>query len=55
MTDGSLKCNAVANVTKNTFINDSKKAWNKSPLDIKNASSLQSAKAIKKFVKMPPV
>ena len=56
MTDGSLKCNAVANVTKNTFINDSKKAWNKSPLDIKNASSLQSAKvAIKKFVKMLPV
>ena len=53
--DGSLKCNAVANVTKNTFINDSKKAWNKSPLDLKNASSLQSAKAIKKFVKMPPV
>ena len=41
---------------KNTFINDSKKAWNKSPVDIKNASSLNSAKvAIKKFVKMLPV
>ena len=56
MTDGSLKSSAFSNVTKNTFINDSKKAWNKSPADIKNATNLHGVKiAIKKFVKTLPV
>ena len=56
MIDGSIKCSAYTKVTKNTFINDSIKAWNKSPLEIKNAKNLYGAKAaIRKFVTILPV
>ena len=56
MTDGSLKCDALSNFTKNTFINDSIKAWNKSPMDLKNSLSVNGVKkAIKSFVKLLPV
>ena len=44
MTDGLLKSDALTKVTKNTFINDSITAWNKSPMDIKNSTNLHGVK-----------
>ena len=56
MTDGSLQCKAISNVTKNTFINDSIKAWSKSSMEIKNSNTVYGVKnAIKKFVTLLPV
>ena len=53
---GYLKNDALSNVTKKTFINDSVKAWNLAPNDIKSANSIYGAKvAIKQFVKTIPI
>ena len=53
---GYIQSKARSNVTKETFINDSIKAWNRAPNEIKNTVSIHGAKAtIKKFVKTIPI
>ena len=53
---GYLKSKALTNVTKKTFINDSIKAWNLAPKDLKNKQNIFGAKkAIKEFVKTIPI
>ena len=52
---GYIKSKALSNITKKTFINDSIKAWNRAPNDLKNKANIYGAKAaIKKFVKTLP-
>ena len=53
---GYIKTKARSNVTKKTFINDSIKAWNKAPNELKNTVNINGAKAaIKNFVKTIPI
>ena len=53
---GYLKTKALSKVTQKTFINDSIKAWNRAPNDLKNTVTIHGAKAaIKKFVKTIPI
>ena len=48
---GNINLTAFSKVTKDTFINDSIKAWNNAPLELKNNLCLSGAKiSIKKFV-----
>ena len=48
---GKLTTTAFSKVTKDTFINECKKAWNKIPMEIKDSTCLTGAKTlIKKFV-----
>ena len=51
------KCGqAFSKCTKDTFKNDSIKAWNNSPMDLKTINSLSGANAlIEKFVKTLPI
>ena len=53
---GKINSSALSKVTKDTFINDSIKAWNKAPTDLKSKQCLSGAKAsIKKFVTTLPI
>ena len=53
---GYIKSNAKSNVTQKTFINDSIKAWNLAPNELKTTVTINGAKAaIKKFVKTLPI
>ena len=53
---GYIKTKALSNVTKKTFINDSIKAWNCAPNELKNTANIYGAKAaIKIFVKTLPI
>ena len=53
---GYIKTKALSNVTKKTFINDSIKAWNHAPNELKNTVNIHGAKAaIKKYVKTLPM
>ena len=53
---GNLVEKGVIKVTKNTFLNDAKKAWNKAPESLKSCKTIWSAKKeIQKFVKTLPV
>ena len=53
---GYIKSNAKSNVTQKTFINDSIKAWNLAPNELKTTMTINGAKAaIKKFVKTLPI
>ena len=50
--NGDLVVNRIYIITKETFINDATKAWNKAPINIRLSESLFSAKTkIKQFVK----
>ena len=54
--NGKIHSNAFSTGTKNTFINDSIKAWNNAPNELKNNRCLSGAKAtIKKFVATLPI
>ena len=56
VSQGTLKMTASTVITQNTFINDCKKVWNLSSIDIKNCKSLYTAKkAIKIFVNTLPM
>ena len=57
VTRGTLVEDAnFSNLSRMTFINDAKKAWNKVPNSIKNCSSQYTAKKlIKEFVKHLPI
>ena len=47
---------SFSELSKNTFINDGIKAWNKAPAKIKDCITYASAKnEIKKFVKTIPI
>ena len=53
---GYIKSTALSNITKKTFINDSIKAWNLAPNELKNSVSIYGAKnVIKKIVKTIPI
>ena len=54
--NGQIESEALSNVTKKTFNNDSIKAWNLAPKDLKDKGNIYGAKAAtKKFVKMLPI
>ena len=56
ITNEILPDQSFSELSKNTFINDGIKAWNKAPVTIKSCKTHVSAKAeIKKFVKTIPI
>ena len=56
ITNEILPVQSFSELSKNTFINDSVKAWNLAPLKIKSCNSYASAKTeIKKFIKTIPI
>ena len=56
ITNGDLVESGITILAKNTFMNDSIKAWNNAPLTIKACQTVWAAKRmIRKFVKTLPV
>ena len=56
VTNEMLPDQSFSELSKNTFINDGIKAWNRAPSNIKLCKTHASAKAeIKKFVKSKPI
>ena len=56
ITNEMLPVKSFTELSKNTFINDGIKAWNRAPQNIKNCKTFTSAKsAIKEFVQNLPI
>ena len=56
VTQGDLKEFGKTDMVQSSFLSDASKAWNACPLEIKNSSSLWSAKkSIRKFVETLPI
>ena len=56
ITNGDMVEFGKSDLVKSSFLSDASKAWNKTPMEIKECNTLWSArKAIKSFVKQLPI